>query len=79
MNLQILYMYTPRNFWISLHWSKGINNTFRFNSKYSLLKLLCTLVRLYEVTPLQPPRIDFFEIDFPSHPCSQLPFLTFRG
>ena len=25
--------------------------------------------------PLQPLRLDFFFIDFPLHPCSQLPFL----
>ena len=49
-----------------------------FNIKSSLLKLLCTLARLCEGTPLQPLRLNFFEIDFPSHPRSKLLFLTFR-
>ena len=52
--------------------------TLSFNIKCSLLKLLCTLTRLLEGTLLQPLRLDFFGIDFPSHPLSQLPFLTFR-
>ena len=56
-----------------------IGRTFCFNSKSSLLKLLCTLARLCEVTPLQPLRLNFFGINFPLHPRSQLPFLTFRG
>ena len=55
-----------------------ISRTFRFNCKYSLLKLLCTLARLCEGTPFQPLRLDFFGINFPSLPRSQLPFLTFR-
>ena len=42
-------------------------DTFRFNIKSSPLKLLCTLERLCEGTPLQPLRLDFFGIDFPSH------------
>ena len=50
-------------------------HSFRFNSKSSLLKLLCTLARLCEGTPFQPLRIDFFGIDFPSHPPSQFPYL----
>ena len=50
--------------------------TFRSNVKSSLLKLLCTLARL---NPLQPLIIDFFGIDFPSHPCSQLTFINFCG
>ena len=39
--------------------------TFGFNIKYSLLKLLCTLARLYEGTSLQPLRLDFFGSPFP--------------
>ena len=39
-------------------------NTFRFNSKCSLLKLLCTLSCLCEGTPLQPHRLDFFGLTF---------------
>ena len=35
------------------------NNTIRFNSKCSVLKILCTLARLYEGTPLQPLGLDF--------------------
>ena len=53
--------------------------TFHFNSKYSLLELSCTLARLCQGTPLQPLRLDFFGINFPSRPWSQLPFLTFSG
>ena len=53
--------------------------TFRFNNKPSLFNLLCTLARLCKGTPLQLLRIDFFVINFPWHPRSQLPFLTFRG
>ena len=41
-------------------------------------KLLCTLACLYEGTPLQPLRIDFFGIKFYSHPCFQWTFLTFH-
>ena len=54
---------------------KCIDYTFCFNSKCSLLKLLCTLARLCKGTLLQPLRLDFFGIDFPSHPQSQLPFI----
>ena len=50
-------------------------DVFRFNSKCSLVKLLCTLARLGEGTLLQPLRLDFFGIDFPLHPRSQLPYL----
>ena len=50
----------------------------RSNSKCLLLKLLCTLANLYEGTPLQPLRPNSFGIDFPSHPRSQLPFITFH-
>ena len=46
--------------------------TFCYNIKYLLLKLLCTLAHLCEVTPLQPFQIDFFGI---RGPCSQLSFL----
>ena len=56
-----------------------ICHTYRFNCKYSLLKLLCTLARLCEGTPFQPLRLDFFWINFSSHPRSQLSFLTFSG
>ena len=49
----------------SLYWRWG--NNFRFNSKCSLLKLLCTLARLYKGTPLQPHILDFL-----SHPRSTL-------
>ena len=38
--------------------------------KSSLLKLLCTLVLLFEGNPLQPLRLNFFGIDFPLHPLS---------
>ena len=41
-------------------------STFRFNSKSSLLKLLCTLARFCEGNPLQ-----LFRLDFLSHPRSQ--------
>ena len=54
---------------------KCIDYTFCFNSKCSLLKLLCTLASLCKGTLLQPLRLDFFGIDFPSHPQSQLPFI----
>ena len=53
----------------------GTDPTFRFNSKCSLLKLLCTLARLCKGTLLQPLRLEFFGIDFPLHPRSQFPFL----
>ena len=43
------------------------------------MKLLCALARLYEVTILQPLRLEFFGINFPLYPCSKLPFITFRG
>ena len=56
-----------------------IIDTFCFNSKSSLLKLLCTLVRLFEGTPLQPLILDFFLINFPLHPRSKLLFFTFCG
>ena len=36
------------------------NLTFRSIIKYLLLKLLCTLARLCEGTPLQPLILDFF-------------------
>ena len=54
-------------------------HTFRSNVKCSLLKLLFTFACLCEGTPLQPLKLDFFGIDFPSHPRSQFTFLTFRG
>ena len=38
---------------------------FLFNSKSSILKLLCTLARLCEETPLQPLRPNFFGINLP--------------
>ena len=57
---------------------RRISTTFRFNIKYSFIKLLCTLTRLCRVTPLQPIRLEFFGIDFPLYPCSQLPFITFH-
>ena len=50
-------------------------STFRFNSKSSLLKILCVLARLCEVTPLQPLRLDCFIINFPSHPYWPLSFI----
>ena len=53
-----------------------IFHTFRFNIKYSFLELLCTLARLCEETSLQQRRLNSFEIDFPLHIPSQLPFLT---
>ena len=49
------------------------NNTFRFNSKFPVLKLLYNLARLCEGTHLQPLRLKFFGINFPSYTCSQLP------
>ena len=49
---------------------RRISTTFRFNIKYSFIKLLCTLTRLCRGTPLQPLRLEFFGINFPSHPCS---------
>ena len=56
-----------------------VGHTCHFNSKCSPLKLLCTLARLCKGTPLQLLRLDFFGIDFPLHPCSQLLFLNFCG
>ena len=53
--------------------------TFRSIIKYLLLKLLCTLARLCEGIHLQPLRLDFFGINSPSHPCSQLPYLNFAA
>ena len=47
--------------------------------KSSLLKLLYTITRLCEGTPPQPHRLNFFGIEFPLHPYSQLPFITFCG
>ena len=47
--------------------------------KCSLLKLLCNLARLCEGTPPQPLWLEFLGIDFPSHPRSKLPFITFSG
>ena len=41
------------------------------------MKLLYNLTRLWEGTPLQPLRLHFFGIGFPSHPCSQLPISHF--
>ena len=52
---------------------------FRYIIESSLLKLLCSLLCLFEVIPLQPLRLDFFGINFPSYPQSQLPFINFRG
>ena len=52
---------------------------FYSNIKSSLLKLLCTVAHLCEVTLLQPIRLDFFGIDFTSYPWSQFLFSTFRG
>ena len=49
-------------------------NTFCFNIKSSLLKLLCTLARLCEGTPIQPLRLDFL-----SHPRSTLRFAIIAG
>ena len=48
-------------------------HTFLFNSKCSILELLCTLARLCEGTPLQPLRLDFL-----SHPRSTLQIDIFR-
>ena len=80
----ILLLFAHNTIWT--HIEKGytlcayrIISTFHSNVKSSLLKLLCTLARLCVGTPLQPLRLDFFIIDFPSHPCSQLPFLAFCG
>ena len=53
-----------------------LSHTFRFNSKCSLLKLLCTLARLCEGTPLKPLRLDFFEIRVLAHNCD---FRLFAG
>ena len=47
--------------------------TFCFNIKSSLLKLLCTLARLCEETPLQPLRLNFLP-----HPHSTLRIAFFR-
>ena len=57
----------------------GMNTNFCSNTKFSFLKLLCTLARLFKGTPLQPLILDFFGSDSPVHPFSQLPFITFRG
>ena len=43
--------------------------TFRFNIKSSFLKLLCTLARLCEWTPLQPLRLECFGLTFPCIPA----------
>ena len=56
-----------------------IGDTFRSNIRSLLLKLLCTLARLCEGILLQPLRLNLFGINFPLHPCSQFPFITFRG
>ena len=48
-------------------------------NKCSLLKLLCTLARLCEGIPLQPPQLDFFGINFSFRPCSQFTFFSFCG
>ena len=56
-----------------------LKTAFSFNNKSSLLKFLCTLAGLCKGIPFQPLRLNFFGINFPSHPCSQLTFLTFRG
>ena len=37
-----------------------IYHNFCYNMKYSLLKLFCTILRLYEGTPLQQLRLHFF-------------------
>ena len=42
--------------------------TFRFSIKSSLFKLLCNLVRVCKVTPLQPVRLNFFGSTFPRNP-----------
>ena len=42
---------------------------FDFSIKFSLFKLLCTLVRLYEETSLQLLRLKFFELNFPCIPA----------
>ena len=63
----------------SLKTWRGNMHNFRSSSKCSLLKLLCSLMHLCGRTPLQPLRLKFSGIDFPSHPRSQLPFITFRG
>ena len=57
----------------------GMTHTFCSNIKCSLSKVLYTLAHLYKGTPLQPLRVDFFGIEFTSHPCSKLPFITFCG
>ena len=78
--------YTPSKMYFKMYFPCKIYRdpletpyTFYFNIKSSLLILLFTPARLCEGTPLQPLRLDFFGIDFPSHPRSQLPFLTFCG
>ena len=53
------------------------SSTFRFNIKSSFLKLLCTLARLFEITLLQPLRLNFYGINFPLHPPSPFSFPTF--
>ena len=59
----------------SAEFEKGnmfLDDNFRFNIKSLLLKLLCTLTRLWEGTPLQSLRLHFFGI---KGPCSKLPLL----
>ena len=54
-----------------------INHTFRFNIISSLLKLLRTLTRLCEGTPLQPLRLDFFGSTLPRIPSQNCHFSLF--
>ena len=49
----------------------GMGISQRENQKY--------MPHTIEVNFLQQLRLDFFGINFPSHPRSQLPFLTFCG
>ena len=56
-----------------------INCIFHFNSKSSLLKLIFTLARLCEGTPLQPLRLDFFRSTFPRILAHHCHFSLFAG
>ena len=53
--------------------------TFRFIIEFSLLKSLCTLLRLWKGKPLSTTSTRFLQINVPLHYQPQFTFLTFRS
>ena len=76
--MKSLFLQPDTHNFILMFLSFNFTYTFRFNIKSSFLKLLCTLLRLYEENHLQPLRLEFSESSsFPRILSHNFPFIVF--